>query len=210
MLTRMLSSLPRSKELEIPIVDVNGTLIFKSMRANRWASESVLLNASDAVVAKTSDRLSNMPMRTITIEMGSLGEEVEMKRRGLMTRACVFATKDWEWEWRYGRKDEGAELNGHTLLVLERTPSTASGEAKEKKVRVAQLVRDSQTRTEGTKASSAGHGGKLDIALGAGEEEEKLEALVVMTCLVMLKKEMDRRETVHPIPISLMISGGSS
>jgi hypothetical protein len=50
----------------------------------------------------------------------------------------VFEYTSEEFEWRYGRQDEGANMNGHTLLVLEKK---LGGGVKEK---VAQLVRDEE------------------------------------------------------------------
>jgi hypothetical protein len=32
---------------------------------------------------------------------------------------------------------------------------------------------------------------------------------VVMSCLVMLKKEIDRRRNVHPVPFTPAFSGGA-
>lgn len=194
-----------STQLEIPVVDSSGKTVFKSVRSNRWAGESVLQDAAGTVAARTSDRLSSLPLRTVIVNMGGTGGEgIEIKRRGLMTRACAFTAHGWDWEWRYGRKEEGALLNGQTLLILERTR-----QGRVEKVRVAQLVRDHESRIEGSKTTTVGHGGRLDLSFGEDEEQEKIEALVVMTCLVMLKKEMDRRRTFHPIPISPVFAGSA-
>lgn len=142
-----------NNELEIPIIDTSGNTIFKADRPNKRSPESVLQNAYGAAVAKTSDRMSNLPLRTIII--GTENGEVEMKRKGLMTRACIFAARGWEGEWCYGRKEEGAKLNGQTLLVLEKfLPGQGEGE----KVRVAQLLRDQENRMGGWKRLLLGMG----------------------------------------------------
>jgi hypothetical protein len=151
------------------------------------------------------DRFSNFPLRVIEIHL--LGKEetetVKIKRRALMTRACVFVYRGWEWEWRYGRSDEGAKMNGHTLLVLERIREGGG----EKEV-VARLVRDQAADEKGgTKPTDAGRGGKLELSV---DEGQKVEVLVIMSCLVMLKKEIDRRRNAHPVPITPAFSGSST
>lgn len=117
-----------------------------------------------------------------------------------MTRACVFVYRGWEWEWRYGRSDEGAKMNGHTLLVLERIKE-GGGE----KAVVAKLVRDHGADEKGgTKPTDAGRGGKLELSIA--DERQKVEILAIMSCLVMLK-EIDRRRNAHPVPITPAFSG---
>ena len=128
-------------------------------------------------------------------------EVVRMRRKALMTRACVFEYDGWEWEWRYGRSEEGAKMNGHTLLVCERT---RAGE----KEKVALLVRDHDMDEKGdTSKLGAGRGGRLDLKIVEEERTEELEILLVMSCLVMLKKEIDRRRNAHPVPITPTFSG---
>jgi hypothetical protein len=154
----------------------------------------------------TGDRFSNFPLRVIEIHLlGKEGSEtVKIKRRALMTRACIFVYRGWEWEWRYGRSDEGAKMNGHTLLVLERIKE-GGGE----KAAVAKLVRNHGADEEGgTKPTDAGRGGKLELSIA--DEGQKVEILVIMSCLVMLKKEIDRRRNAHPVPITPAFSGSST
>ena len=87
-------------------------------------------------------------------------------------------------------------MNGHTLLVCEKR----DGGVKE---RVAQLVRDEGVNREmGVTKTEAGRGGRLDF-MGGSEE-----VLILMTCLVMLKKEIDRRRNAHPVPITPAFSSG--
>jgi hypothetical protein len=72
--------------------------------------------------------------------------------------------------------------------------------------RLAQLVRNDQTRPEGTRKSTAGNGGQLIIAPGADTELD--EALIVATCLLMLKKEIDRRRLIQFMVLAGAGSGG--
>jgi hypothetical protein len=103
-------------------------------------------------------------------------------------------------EWRYGGKKERKrviEERGEgcdSLLILERVMG-------DERRQIARLVRGEETRTPGTKKSNAGNGGRLELALESessfgddkrGEGHGISEALVVVTVLVMLKKEIDR------------------
>jgi hypothetical protein len=199
-----------SADVEIPITtssSLSSSHVYKSIRPHRWASSFVLHDHGGNTVAKVDgDRFSNFPLRTIVISLfggkDEGEEEVKLKRKALMTRSCVFEYRGEEFEWRYGRQDEGARMNGHTLLVLGKKQS--GGGMKEK---VAQLVRDDEVDREmEIKKTEAGRGGRLDFVGTYGGREE---VLVVMSCLVMLKKEIDRRRNAHPVPISQAFSGGA-
>jgi hypothetical protein len=93
----------------------------------------------------------------------------------------------------------------NNLLILERV---GNGE----RVRVGQLVRSEETRTPGSRASSAGNGGRLEMCLDGAEGERKVvdEVTVASTCLVMLKREVDRRRACQMMMISAAISGGAA
>ena len=84
----------------------------------------------------------------------------------------------------------------HNLLVLEKVEGSGDG-GREKRTKVAQLVRSDEMRTPGTSAMYAGNGGRLQMQLAAQEGGEALldEPTVVSTCLIMLKKEVDRRRS---------------
>ncbi|EAS33730.3 uncharacterized protein CIMG_04754 [Coccidioides immitis RS] len=91
-------------------------------------------------------------------------------------------------QWRYIQCDD-PHWNCKKLLVLESLENNSPDRIGR---RVAQLVRNEHTRPQGASKSAAGNGGELlldDRAIGV----EVDEALVVATCLLMLKKEIDRR-----------------
>lgn len=58
--------------------------------------------------------------------------------------------------------------------------------------RVAALIRNDETRTPGSKSCYAGNGGKLILGEDVGAKDGLSEALVLASCLLMLKKEIDR------------------
>jgi hypothetical protein len=97
------------------------------------------------------------------------------------------------------------------------------------RTRVAQFIRGPAYRTPGSGASTAGNGGRLVLDLGlweggrfgddgdggggGGEEESKVDremavVMAVATCLVMLKREVDRRRA-QQIAIMAGGAGGS-
>jgi len=148
------------------------------------------------------------------------GEETfEIKSSGMWTRSCRFEWRGETWEWRYaGRKEkrveaEAEEMDVNNLLVLERwVEGSGEGEGKENRRRVARLIRGEDTRTPGTKRSDWGNGGRLEMRLEEEGCEERrgineVEVVVVVTALVILKKEVDR---LRGIQIAAMASGGGA
>ncbi|KAJ3498317.1 hypothetical protein NLG97_g1223 [Lecanicillium saksenae] len=115
------------------------------------------------------------------------GEEVEVKSRSFTSRAQLFDTALGKYQWRYGNKQEKAACDADSLLVMERADGT----------RIAQLIRNAELRTPGTVKYSGGNGGRLMLDLHAWENSEKgatagVEAFVVASCILMLKREADR------------------
>jgi hypothetical protein len=110
---------------------------------------------------------------------------------GICCRAAAFNLDEEKWEWKYEtdirpRIEGDAEMKTN-LLVLYRSGT-----------KVAELVRNDETRTEGTSRSYAGNGGVLVM----GEVDE---VVVVVTAMVMLKREVNRRRLVQ-----MMIIGGAA
>ncbi|KAE8329590.1 hypothetical protein BDV39DRAFT_171621 [Aspergillus sergii] len=127
------------------------------------------------------------------------GELIEVKSRLMISRAQVFDTSLGKFEWRYGTKEEQAACNADNLLVMERLDrvSLPGGGQSKSGARVAQLIRNDQYRTPGTKKYSGGNGGRLFIDLRMWNEDkstspQRVEAFVVASCILMLKREADR------------------
>jgi hypothetical protein len=174
--------------------------IYTSERPSRWSATTFLVSSTGETFGKIiGNCFSHLPLCAIELLLLSKEGEteiVEIKCKALMTRACAFTYHGWEFKWRYVRADEGAKMNGHTLLILQRHKEGVL----EKHV-VARLVRDRVADEDGgTNATDAGRGGRLELRIGE-EEGMKVEVLVVMSCLVMLKKEMDRRRHSYPIDL---------
>jgi len=134
----------------------------------------------------------------------------DMIGKSLLTRTICFESgKYGGFEWRYASRSERSAISNpppNNVLLLEKVVG-------DERTLVARLIRSDETRTVGSKSSSAGNGGRLEMALGgesAGEAEVIDEVTVVVTCLVMLKKEIDRLRTVQIMVMSAAASGGGS
>jgi hypothetical protein len=135
-----------------------------------------------------------------------------MTGKSLLGRAVVFESSRWgKFEWRYaGKKERKAwSSDGMTdvnnLLVLEKVGNKGG----EERIRVAQLVRSEAVRTTGSRASSAGNGGRLEMCLSGEMGELVDEVTVVVTCLVMLKKEIDRLRACQIAMLSIVVTAGA-
>jgi hypothetical protein len=150
----------------------------------------------ETAIARTTYKFG--PGRNPVVRIGrddDLGaEEFETVGKGLLSRAVGFETRRWgRFEWGYGGRRERARWAADNLLILEKVGVGVGADGREGRVRVAQLVRNGELRTAGTGYMTAGNGGRLQMDL-RGEKGEEIvpEAVVVVTCLVMLKKEIDR------------------
>ena len=197
------------KDLTIPIFSLEtGRPIYLSVRSKRSSGSCELIDAESeaeagAVFASTIYHWGpgKNPVVRIHVEGGE-AEEFEVLGKSLVSRTTVFECRWGSFEWRYaGRKERGEGVS--SLLVLE---GVEGGE----RVRIAQLVRGEGTRSPGSSGSSAGNGGRLEMCLDDTEGcKGKVidEPTVVSTCLVMLKKEVDRRRALQVAMISIAISG---
>ena len=117
------------------------------------------------------------------------GELVEVKSRSMVSRGQVFDTSLGKFEWRYGTREEQAACNADSLLVMERIDGKSKSGS-----RIAQLIRNDEFRTPGTRQYSGGNGGRLmmDLRMWNDDSPERVEAFVVASCILMLKREADR------------------
>jgi hypothetical protein len=207
---RVISFPSPPKQLETPIFSPDtGRPVYISIRPRRRKGNCRLVLAEDSfetAVARTTYKWgpSQNPIVRIGRDDDLDADEFEMVRKSLLCRTVDFKTRRWgKFQWRYGSKSERAQYAADNLLILEKV----GGDGVEK-VRVAQLVRNGVLRTPGTNYLAAGNGGRLQMDL-VGEKGHELvdEVTVVVTCLVMLKKEIDR---LRAIQIASMSTGGGS
>lgn len=105
-----------------------------------------------------------------------------------------------QFDWRYRRESVSSQAGSGgqmerkqgrkkcTVLVLE-VPGISGKHVS----RVARLVRGDGSRAVGTSSWSAGNGGMLEVDAVAAQASGVSEELIVASCIMMLKKEMDRR-----------------
>ncbi|OBT53941.1 hypothetical protein VE04_05076 [Pseudogymnoascus sp. 24MN13] len=170
---------------------------YASMRLKKNSNSCALVRASDphATLISTIYRfgLGRHPrMRILSpnsvvsveeaIENGNVrGELVEVKSRSMVLRGQVFDTSLGKFEWRYGTREEQAACNADSLLVMERIEGKSKSGS-----RIAQLIRNEDY--------SGGNGGRLmmDLRMWNDDSPERVEAFVVASCILMLKREADR------------------
>ncbi|KAF8535963.1 hypothetical protein BDD12DRAFT_853172 [Trichophaea hybrida] len=186
---------PRDLVTEI-LRDFN-TPAYTSTRLTRCSGDCVLVShPSGAEVAKTTyffgPGRSRSPLITFLGDSDEDTSETHVESMGrICGRNATFTHAGVRWEWLYEtdvrpRISDGEAMKTN-LLVLYRAGQ-----------KVAELVRNDETRTEGTSKSYAGNGGVLVL----GDVDE---VVVVTTACVMLKREVDRRRLVQ-----MMIIGGAA
>jgi len=184
-----------ARELVTEILRGPNNPAYISTRLTRSSGDcNLVAHPSCAVVAKTSyvfgPGRSRSPLITF---FGESDEDTTETRVESMGRICgrnaMFTHAGVRWVWLYATDARPRISDGETmktnLLVLYRAGQ-----------KVAELVRNDETRTEGTSKSYAGNGGVLVL----GDVDE---VVVVATACVMLKREVDRRRLVQ-----MMIMGG--
>jgi hypothetical protein len=141
------------------------------------------------------------------------GSEFEITGAKSLSRAKAFRTPLGTFEWRYGSRKERRSAGADNQLILERitTIALAGGKKKEQRQKVAQLIRNDETRTPGSHRSSAGNGGRLLIDMrewsDAKRDAEDMKVIIVATALSMLKKEVDRRRMHQIMAFSAVAAG---
>lgn len=193
-----------SKELEIPIYNSNGSIAYISRRESRRSGNAILSDpdVGDLIQSEYFFGPGRDPIISI-LEAGRKSESSSTKISSKwFSRTTTFFTPDGhELEWSYGKRIDSHNQRENVITLRLKS----SGSEKHGKI-LSQLVRNDQTRTPGSSKSRAGNGGQLLIDENASKFVE--EPLIVATCLLMLKKEIDRRRTVQIAMMSAMISAG--
>jgi hypothetical protein len=198
-------------------------VVYISTRAKKGSGNAVLSNAEgkELVASEYQFGPGKNPKLRLLGKEGIESEEISAKGKWTSrTQDFTFAEGQTLFTWRYVREVDpasGDKKKKRTFLVMEvAMPTTevvpeVKGKNKETKDsgvrRVAQLIRNDESRTPGTKSCSAGNGGELVIDEAALEGTSVGEETVVATCLMMLKKEIDRRRTIQMAIIIAAASG---
>jgi hypothetical protein len=176
----------------------DGSTAYTSTRAKRCSGSCILSSPDRGDLISTIYRFGpGRPPRLRYVETPKHADDQEMKFQGKMLAfSQTFPTPAGDvLEWRYVKETLGDDKKRTEILVLT---DVSDG------WRIARLLRTDGTRTEGSKKCSAGNGGLLIIEESA-EGKMVDEALIIATCLVMLKKEMDRRMHMQAAVLTALI-----
>jgi hypothetical protein len=199
--------LPTS-ELEINICTPEGSIAYISTREKRSSGNAVLSSPDrgDLVASSYFFGPGRDPVITLLNCPDGKGEVKVSGRWTSRAQTFFLSAVPVTFEWTY-RREKDAIGNGKslTLLVLE-IPGKKKGDEPK---RIAQLVRGKEHRTPDSKSCSAGNGGELMIDELAVKSMGISEELIVSTCMMMLKKEIDRRRAIQFAMIAAIVSGGS-
>ena len=177
---------PRSvKELTIPILR-DSTPAYQSVRFKRSSGSCVLtsLHPTATEVARTQYTFGPGKKRAPVVTIA--GEELRIFKACVSHRKYTFQWRGERYEWIYEKEERPATASSEGGVLKTKLLVLYVGEGETRR-KVAELVRNRETRTTGSGSTWAGNGGAL--VLGEGVEE----VVVVATVLVMLKKEVDRR-----------------
>ncbi|KLJ10773.1 hypothetical protein EMPG_13851 [Blastomyces silverae] len=184
-------------QLEIHLHNPDASLAYISTRKSRCSGSTTLSSPERGDLIFTEYFFG--PNREPIIHQlnGSEKASLQVKIQGKWTsRATNFSLPDGSvFEWRYV-KECGPEGKKEMLVVLEKIDVAG-------RKRVAHLLRNERTRPPNTSRCTAGNGGELVIDRDASEAID--ESLIVATCLLMLKKEIDRRRALQ----ACVIFGGA-
>jgi hypothetical protein len=216
-----------SSELEIDIYNPDGTVAYTSTRSRMSKGDCVLATPEKGDLLSTNYFFgpNKQPIfRELSgAEYSSPVNGTEgPKDEGLFSIKSKWTSRTinllhhpsnrtFEWSYDKLKTSDGKKAN---LLVLrlkdnkDATEVKASDSSSNKKGKVlAQLIRSEATRTPGSKSCSAGNGGQLVLDQDAAAVLD--EPLIVATCLMMLKKEIDRRRAVQIAVLIGVVNGGA-
>lgn len=193
------------RQNEISISDANFDEVYVSTRDRRWSGNSVLSHHKRGNVIRTEYFFGPNRDPVLRLLQSPSAGPHEFKVTGKWaSRSARFTLPNGnQFEWAYA-KEKRADGQKIKYIVLRALGDTENDVKVQQDRRVAQLARSPETRTPGTSRCSAGNGGQLQIDRAALEALELDEAVVVATCLVMLKREVDRRRIIQ----AAVIGGG--
>ncbi|OAX78903.1 hypothetical protein ACJ72_06782 [Emergomyces africanus] len=176
-------------QLEIQIQNPDSSLGYVSTRKKRCSSNSTLSSPErgDLILTEYFFGPNKEPVIHLLNESEKASLPVKVKGK-FTSRTTSFSSPDGSvFEWRY-LKERGLDGKKERFLVLEKVEVAG-------RIRVAYLLRNADTMPSKTSKRTAGNGGELLFDRHASEMID--EALVVATCLLMLKKEIDRRRALQ-------------
>ncbi|KXG49539.1 uncharacterized protein PGRI_071200 [Penicillium griseofulvum] len=192
-----------SRQTEIVIYNQDNTEAYVSTRDKPSSGNATLSHPKRGSLIRTEYFFGPSRDPVMHLLHSGIPEEVIAtgKWTSRTTRFSMPGGKQFEWEYAKEKRADGQKVN---LIVFRAVEE--KGMKKTIEGRIAQLVRGEDSRTPGTSRSSAGNGGELQIDTAALQFFELDEAVIVASCLMMLKKEIDRRRLIQ----FAMIGGAGS
>lgn len=179
-----------SSELEINVFHNDGSLAYTSTREKRCSGNAILSHPKLGELVSTTYFFG--PGRDPEIRLIQSGntDQPVFKVKGQWTSRSITLTDNEgkAFTWSYTNVKEPSGKKAH-VLVLRKKEGKSDGKV------LAQLIRGEETRTPGSKPSTAGNGGQLVLDQDAPSAMD--ESLIIATCLMMLKKEIDRRRSTQ-------------
>ena len=188
------------KELTTPVLR-DSTPVYQSVR-DRRSTGSCTLTATQPTateVARTTYSFGPGRKRAPAVTIGDEEEFRVYRSGGICCGNCTFQWRGERCEWVYEREMRPATTSSDARPLKTKLLVLYIGDGTNRR-KVAELVRNNETRTKGSGSTWAGNGGALVL----GDDAD--EVMVVATVLVMLKREMDRRR-FHQIA---MLSGAGA
>jgi hypothetical protein len=189
--------------------------MYISQRANRCSGNAILKNAAgdELLASEYIFGLGKDPkIRVLSSEASAEKDSLITIKGRWMNRAQEFALPDGKsFTWRYIKgvdptiKPSAFTCSKRSFLILEVPEFVPSSPISNQKFaenqkrsrrRVAELVRNDETRTPGTTYQDSGNGGELQIDSAYCEGFGLREDVIVASCIMMLKKEIDRRRAM--------------
>ncbi|KAJ5933280.1 hypothetical protein N7516_007769 [Penicillium verrucosum] len=197
-----------SRQTEIVIYNPDGTEAYISTRDKLCSGNATLCHPKRGSLIRTEYFFgpNRDPVVYLLQPSSDIPEEVIVagKWTSRTMRIGMPGGKQFEWEYAKEKRTDGQKK---VNLIIFRAVEEEKGKRKETSGhRIAQLVRGEDSRTPGTSRSSAGNGGELQIDEAVLQSLELDEAVIVATCLMMLKKEIDRRRMIQ---LAIIGGGGS-
>ncbi|KAL1962355.1 hypothetical protein VTN77DRAFT_9768 [Rasamsonia byssochlamydoides] len=192
-----------SSQLEIPVYDAdNGSLAYVSTRSRRCSGDAILSHPLRGAVVSTTyffGPCRDPVVRVLSAAGGTDKDDpntVDVPLSGKWTsRAVLFRVAGRMLEWSYAKGKDRTTGENVNLIVLRCRPDNDDASKEGDSKILAQLIRSKDTRSPGSSRCTAGNGGLLVIDRDA--EQYLDECLVVATCLIMLKREIDRRRMLQ-------------
>lgn len=193
-----------SCELEVAITHTDGHPAYVSTRERICSGNSVLSSPKLGDLIRTEYFFGPNRDPVLHLLQTSKPHPENIYLRGEWTTRSIRFTSSLnsELRWYYAKekRPDGRKVN---LIILSAVADSHGSRQKPAQTpqRLAQLSRCDETRTPQTSRCSAGNGGTLQMDSEALRAHGVNESVVVATCMVMLKKEIDRRRMVQMMVI---------